>query len=80
MGSLAGDQTITSQVLLKLANRGIRTPCNVSVRTKNGDVTLSGTVQFAHQKSAAVQAATGITGVRRVTDQTTVGIKKRFQA
>ena len=78
MGSATGDHAITSQVLMKLSNRGIRSPCKVTVQTKNGDVTLSGTVQFAHQKSAAVQAATGITGVRRVTDQTTVGVKKKL--
>jgi osmotically-inducible protein OsmY len=79
MSSATIDQKITSTVLLKLANRGIRTPCNVKVHTKNGDVTLSGTVQHAHQKSAAVQAATGVTGVRRVTDQTTVNSARRTQ-
>jgi osmotically-inducible protein OsmY len=79
MSSVTIDQKITSSVLLKLSNRGIRTPCNVLVKTKNGEVTLSGTVQFAHQKSAAVQAATGVTGVRRVTDQTTVANMRRTQ-
>jgi osmotically-inducible protein OsmY len=76
MSSIGGDQTITNQVQLKLANRGIRFPCNVSVLTKKGEVTLSGTVQFAHQKSAAVQAATGVTGVKRVTDSMSVGVKR----
>lgn len=78
MGSLAADQTITNQVLLKLANRGIRTPCNVSVQTRKGEVTLSGTVQFSHQKTAAQQAATGVTGVRRVIDNTTIGKARTF--
>lgn len=78
MGGLAADQTITNQVLLKLANRGLRSPCNVTVQTKKGEVTLSGTVQFSHQKTAAVQAATGCAGVRRVIDQTTVGKKRTF--
>jgi osmotically-inducible protein OsmY len=76
MGSLGGDQVITNQVQLKLANRGIRFPCNVSVQTKKGEVTLTGTVQFAHQKSAAIQAATGVTGVKRVTDSMSVGVKR----
>ncbi|HYM86042.1 MAG TPA: BON domain-containing protein [Pseudoxanthomonas sp.] len=70
------DQLITNQVNLKLSNRGIRTPCRVTVLTKNGEVTLTGTVQFAHQKSAATQAATGIAGVKRVVDQTTVNSSK----
>jgi osmotically-inducible protein OsmY len=78
MGSLAADQTITNQVLLKLANRGIRTPCNVTVQTRKGEVTLTGTVQFSHQKVAAQQAATGVTGVRRVIDNTTIGKARTF--
>jgi osmotically-inducible protein OsmY len=76
MGSLGGDQTITNQVQLKLANRGIRFPCTVLVQTKKGEVTLSGTVQFPHQKPAAVRAATGVPGVRRVTDSMSVGVKR----
>jgi osmotically-inducible protein OsmY len=79
MSARGADLKICSDVQLKLANRGLRTPCNVTVNAKNGEVTLSGTVQYAHQKAAAVQAATGVTGVRRVIDQTTVGAKKRFE-
>lgn len=77
MGAISADQTLTKQVSLKLANRGITSPCNVTVQTKNGDVTLTGTVQYAHQKSAAARAAAGIYGVRRVTDNVTVGVKRR---
>jgi osmotically-inducible protein OsmY len=73
----ASDMNITNQVNLKLSNRGIRSPCQVSVLTRNGEVTLTGTVQFPHRKSAAVQAATGCTGVTRVIDQTTVKVEKR---
>ena len=77
MSANGSDNKITQQVNLKLANRGIRTPCHVNVATRNGDVTLSGTVQFPHQKKAAVQAATGIQGVRRVNDLMTVVAAKR---
>ena len=79
MSARGADQKITSAVELKLANRGLRSPCRVLVMTKNGEVTLSGLVQHAHQKSAAVQAATSVTGVRRVTDNTTVGAKRRVE-
>lgn len=72
MAAKGSDSIITQQVNLKLSNRGIRSPCKVIVQTHNGDVTLSGTVQHSHQKSAAVQAASGVMGVRRVTDQTKV--------
>lgn len=66
------DQVITQHVTNKLAKGGISSPCRVAVQTKNGDVTLSGTVQYLHQKGSAVKAASGIAGVRRVHDQMTV--------
>jgi osmotically-inducible protein OsmY len=71
-GSQNTDVAITGQVNNKLAGRGIRSPCHVGVQTQDGNVTLSGTVQYAHQKTAAVQVASGVTGVRRVADQITV--------
>lgn len=66
------DQAITQKVTDRLANRGVRAPCRVAVATKNGQVTLSGSVQYGHQKRLAVNAASGITGVRRVVDALTV--------
>jgi len=78
-GPRGADTTINNQVSLKLANRGIRAPCKVTVQTKNGEVTLSGTVQYSHQKSGAVRVAEGVTGVRRVVDQMTVhNVRERF--
>ncbi len=79
MSARGADQKISSEVQVKLASRGLRSPCNLSVTTKNGEVTLTGTVQYAHQKAAAVQVATSVAGVRRVTDQTKVGAKRRFE-
>jgi osmotically-inducible protein OsmY len=66
------DKTITRQVLGKLAGRGLNAPCKVTVETNKGQVTLSGTVQYDHQKASAVQAINGISGVRRVVDRLTV--------
>ena len=63
------DQDITQNVNNKLASRGLRPPCRVTVQTSKGTVTLSGTVQFSHQKGTAVRAINGITGVRRIVDQ-----------
>jgi osmotically-inducible protein OsmY len=71
-GSRNTDVAITQQVNNKLAGRGIRSPCHVTVQTSDGNVTLSGSVQYAHQKTAAVQVASGVTGVRRVADQLSV--------
>jgi osmotically-inducible protein OsmY len=72
------DQKIISEVQLKLAKRGLRSPSSVTVSSKNGEVVLTGSVQYAHQKSAAVQTATGVTGVKRVIDQMTIGAKRTF--
>lgn len=66
------ERALIQQVSQKLANRGIRSPCRVQVQSRNGDVTLSGTVQFAHQKGAALQLVNAISGVRRVIDQLVV--------
>lgn len=68
----ATDKAITVQVNQRLANRGVRSPCRVAVATKGGDVTLSGSVQFAHQKAASSQAASSISGVRRVINNLSV--------
>jgi osmotically-inducible protein OsmY len=66
------DDRITQQVNNKLAARGFCSRCRLTVKTANGQVTLSGIVQYAHQRSAAVSAISGMAGVRRVIDQMTV--------
>ena len=66
------DSRITQIVTNKLASRGFASPCRLNVQTSNGQVTLTGIVQYAHQKSAAVSAISGMAGVRRVIDQMTV--------
>lgn len=63
------DKTITRQVQGKLAGRGLGSPCHIAVETMKGEVTLTGNVQYAQQKTTAVQAATNISGVRRVVDR-----------
>lgn len=66
------DKTITRHVQGRIASRGLRSPCHIIVDTIKGEVTLSGTVQYNQQKSMAVQAASGIGGVRRVVDRLSV--------
>jgi osmotically-inducible protein OsmY len=72
------DRTISRQVQDKIASRGIRVPCRVAVATSKGEVTLSGSVQHAHQKAAAVQAAHGISGVRRVFDRLIIKTAQKY--
>lgn len=66
------DDQITRTVYNKLAARGFGSLGHLSVQTNDGLVTLVGTVRYAHQKTAALTAISGIGGIRRVIDQLTV--------
>jgi osmotically-inducible protein OsmY len=68
----ANDDRINRTVTNKLATRGFSSPCRVTVQTSNGQVTITGTVQHAHQIGAATAAVSGMSGVRRVINQVTV--------
>lgn len=72
------DRSITQQVQNRLAGRGLSSPCRVVVATLNGQVTLTGSVRQLHQKTSAVQAASAISGVRRVIDQLIVKAAAKF--
>jgi osmotically-inducible protein OsmY len=72
MAEQVPDRVIVQQVTNKLTTRGVRSPCRVNVLSNKGDVTLSGTVEHAHQKGAAVSVATSVAGVKRVIDNLTV--------
>ena len=63
------DRTVVQQVTQRIATKGIRSPSRIDVQAKNGQVTLTGNIQYAHQRSAAVQAASTAAGVRQVVDQ-----------
>jgi hypothetical protein len=63
------DATISRNVSRQLAGRGLRSPCQIQVQTRNGEVTLSGTVQYVHQRDAAVQAIRTVEGVRRIVEK-----------
>jgi hypothetical protein len=69
------DASIIQKVTKSLCNHGMRSPCRIAVASRKGDVTLSGTIQFEHQRIAALHAARGIDGVRRVMDQLKVQAK-----
>ncbi len=77
-GTPIQDKTITRQVQGRIAGRGLGPPCRIAIETLKGQVTLTGTVQYVQQKSTAVQAANGISGVRRVVDRLTVKAATRY--
>jgi osmotically-inducible protein OsmY len=63
------DHLLNQKVMQQLSNRGVRPPCKVAVSTQKGSVTLSGLIQYEHQRHMAMQAAQHIEGVKRVVDQ-----------
>ena len=62
------DSKITQTITLSLANKGIRAPCKVTVTTLKGSVTLTGLIQYEHQRPGALAATRGVNGVKRVVD------------
>ncbi len=65
------DDRITRNAINKLASRGFG-QSHLTVQTSNGLVTVSGSVPYAHQQTAAIKAITGMAGIRRVVNQVTV--------
>jgi hypothetical protein len=63
------DRKIADDVSTHLKNRGLRSPCHVNVVSNDGNVTLSGKIQYEHQRGLAIQVARGVQHVRRVVDQ-----------
>ena len=77
MAQSSVDIKLTQSVINKLAMRGIRSPCKVTVTVDKGLATLTGTVTQAHQKIAATSVATGTSGVKRVVNQLVVKAAER---
>ncbi len=63
------DPIITQKVTERLSSLGVRAPCRVTVASNKGNVTLSGTIQYEHQRHMAVRASKNVPGVLRVMDQ-----------
>lgn len=72
MSAFGQDRTIVQQVTQRLATRGLRSPCRIDVQSKNGEVTLTGPIQYPHQRAAAMQAAATAAGVRHVVDRMSI--------
>jgi hypothetical protein len=63
------DKTINHKATQELSARGMRAPCSIGVQTTKGVVTLSGNIEYEHQRNAAMQAVRHLDGVNRVVDQ-----------
>ncbi len=63
------DSVISQKVKEKISSAGLRAPCQVAVVSANGQVTVSGSIQYEHQRPLALRAIRGVAGVQRVVDQ-----------
>jgi hypothetical protein len=72
---IISDKTINHKVTQGLAARGMRAPCSIAVQTTKGVVTLSGNIEYEHQRNTALQAVRHLDGVSRVVDQLHVKAK-----
>ncbi|MGA2031814.1 MAG: BON domain-containing protein [Thermoguttaceae bacterium] len=63
------DGVLSQKVRETLSSRGMRAPCKIVVAALKGTVTLSGKIQYEHQRPLAVQTARNVEGVNRIVDQ-----------
>ena len=76
IGKISDNQlirSVTQKIMQKCAGSG----CRINVAIANGYVTLTGTIENEYQRRPFMNAASGINGVRRVIDQTTIAVKKK---
>jgi osmotically-inducible protein OsmY len=75
------DPKIAQNITQRLSSCGIRAPSRVTITSSGGQVTLSGTIQYEHQRQQAMKAVQGVSGVRRVVDNLrTAPAAKRWDA
>jgi osmotically-inducible protein OsmY len=71
------DKDLLKQVNQRLTRTGTGSQSRVMVAVQQGTVTLTGTLQYAIQRSPIVKAVARVAGVSRVVDQMTLVEKKR---
>ena len=76
LGNQIPDKTLLKRVAQKLARSGAGSQTRVTAIVRSGDVTLTGTLRYEHERPAIIRSTRGISGVRRVIDQMRVAPKK----
>jgi osmotically-inducible protein OsmY len=71
------DKDLLKQVNQRLTRTGTASQSRVMVAVQQGTVTLTGTLQYAIQRSPIVKAVARVAGVSRVVDQMTLVEKSR---
>lgn len=62
------DKRISQKVEQRVSRAGLG-GAKITVQVRDGDVTLSGTLQYDSQRRPVLHAARGVEGVRRIVDQ-----------
>jgi osmotically-inducible protein OsmY len=62
------DSKIIEGITRRLASCGVRAPSRVILACTNGQVTISGVIQYEHLRHPVLRAARGAEGVRTVID------------
>jgi osmotically-inducible protein OsmY len=63
------DKRLLQKVEQRIARAGLGSQTKVRVTIRNGDVTVSGTLQYETQRRPVLHATRSVEGVRRVVDQ-----------
>lgn len=66
------DKALLKKVNQRLMRAGLGAHSRVTAAIRNGQVTLSGSIQYENQRRTILRAATGVDGVSRVVDKLTV--------
>ena len=70
------DRTLLQKVNQRLARTGT-SQSRITATVRNGDVTLTGTIQYETQRHAIVKAAGAVPDIGRVIDQLKVQAQKK---
>ena len=71
------DKTVLKSVLQRMTRKGTSSS-RVKATVRSGDVTLTGTIDYEHQRRSVLSSANSIPGVKRVIDQLRVEKKKKI--
>jgi len=71
------DKAIEQKVNQRLGRAGLGSQSRIKVVVRNGQVTMSGTLQYETQRRSVLNSARGVAGVRNVVDQLQMIAKKK---
>ena len=73
------DRTILKDVNKRLLRTGLGARCRVAAAVRNGQVTLSGNIQYESQRRPVLRALSAVDGIRGVVDQVQVQSRDAYR-